>query len=531
MTSKSFEGFLSNIRHELATPLNAVIGYSEMLREDAQEAGESSLIDRFTRIQMAGKELLSIVNAVVDPARLQSRGVGPDMEGLRVSLRDQLLPHIGIVLDTSMALKRDIEETGQDDLASDVAKIHSAAGNFLAFIDDAAIFSMAGVEIEPAGSAGPVGGETPDSLTRPGAALSTFAPAADILFETGTAALLVVDDNEMNRDLLSRYLRRRGYGVTIAEDGPRALEMLRTHAFDLVLLDVLMPGMNGYEVCRICKSDPGMSDIPVLFLSALTELKDKTAGFEAGGVDYITKPLDLLEVNARVETHLALLAARRALAGQNAILEQRVKERTREIVETQKEVILRLGLATEMRDTDTGMHIQRIRGYTELLALECGLSTEESELLGLASTLHDIGKIAIPDHILLKPGKLEDAEMAVMKTHAALGAKSLEDGCSKLLDAARIIALTHHERWDGKGYPAGLKGEEIPLAGRIVGLVDVFDALTTKRPYKDAWPVEKAVQFVRDSRGTQFDPKVCDRFLDALSAILVVREECRKNER
>jgi len=506
---RSYEVFFANVRHELRTPLNAVIGYSEMLLEDAKPLDYRDFIPGLRQIHAAGKQLLIIVNDLMDPIRFEAGGAKPDLEELRLSLCRELPSPLNTVLDSSRALILSTGAAGHEALTSDLGKIHSAAKKLMVFINGAETFLSIGAGMKPDA---PVSSETLPLEEDPGQAV-----------ERGR--LLVVDDNEMNRDLLSRYLEKQGHIVLLAENGFRALEMVKEHVFDLVLLDIMMDGMDGYEVCRTLKSDSRTRDIPVLFLSAMAELSDKTAGFEAGAVDYITKPFHMLEVRARVGTHLLLAFARRALANQNAILERKVKERTREIEETQKEIILRLGLATEMRDTDTGMHVKRIRGYSELLARKYGLSSEESELIGMASTLHDIGKIGIPDHILLKAGKLEYAEMAVMKTHSVIGARSLDGSRAELIEMAKIIALTHHERWDGKGYPTGLKGEEIPLAGRIVSLADVFDALTTKRPYKDAWTVEKAVQLIRECRGTQFDPMLADIFLDSLPEIVAIREE------
>lgn len=513
------QAFLTHLRHELRTPLNAIIGYAEMLQEDAEDSGYEQAIAELQQIHTTGKQLLALVNDLLSPLKIEAEGLELNVRELQEDLCRQLQPLVGHVIDSSGKLTSDAKAACRDDMCSDLERIHSSALRFLSLIDDASAFAGIGAEAS-------VPGETTSSLVSlEGAAQEGDFFPDDLCRALERGRLLVVDDNEMNRDLLSRYLRRQGHTVELAEHGLEALEMIGAGAFDLVLLDIMMPGMDGYEVCRRLKSAGQTRDIPVLFLSAMAELKDKTLGFQVGAVDYITKPFDFLEVKARVETHLSLAFARKSLANQNAILEERVRERTREIAETQKEIIIRLGLATEVRDTDTGMHVRRIQGYTMVLAERCGLSREESELLALASTLHDIGKIGIPDNILLKPGRLDDAEMTVMKTHTTVGARSLENSNARLIEMARITALTHHERWDGKGYPQGLAGEDIPLAGRIVCIADVFDALTAKRPYKDAWPVEKAVRVIKEGSGTQFDPGLIEIFMDCLPQILAVRQE------
>ena len=243
-----------------------------------------------------------------------------------------------------------------------------------------------------------------------------------------------------------------------------------------------------------------------------------------GAVDYITKPISPSIVKARVRNHLELKRAREELEKQNEILEQKVKERTKEIKETQKETLFRLTNTAELRDTDTGMHIRRIQHYSELIAQKLGLNSNDSEELGLASMMHDMGKIGIPDNILLKPGKLDEEEWEIMKTHSAIGAKCLEGSRSRMLAKGRTIALHHHEKWDGSGYPSGLQREDISIEGRIVCLVDVFDALTTERPYKKAWPIEKAVDTIKSGRSTQFDPELVDLFIDNISEIIKIRE-------
>ena len=253
--------------------------------------------------------------------------------------------------------------------------------------------------------------------------------------------------------------------------------------------------------------------------------------FELGAVDYIKKPFDPIEVNARVKTHLKLKIAERKLKGHNFNLEIKVAERTRKLQEknleieaVKRETIFSLCLAAELRDTDTGNHINRIQAYTELIARKCGMSEEEAEQLGLASTMHDLGKIGIPDHILLKPGKLSPLEFELMKQHTTIGAKALANSDSELLKVAHTVALSHHERWDGNGYPFKLGGMNIPLEARIVGLVDVFDALISSRPYKKAFPVDKAISIITEEKGKHFDPKLVDIFMSSLDEILAIKD-------
>jgi len=333
--------------------------------------------------------------------------------------------------------------------------------------------------------------------------------------------VLIVDDTPSNIDVLVEALKDH-HQIAVATDGAGALANVARSKPDIILLDVMMPKMSGFEVCQVLKQPPDTRDIPVIFLTALDQGESKVRAFETGAVDYITKPFFPAEVLSRLRTHLSLLLARRELSEQNTILERKVRERTRELATNQKETVIRLAMAAEHRDSDTGAHILRIMAYSSLLARHMGLSPEESENLGLASTMHDLGKIGIPDAILLKPGRLTDAEWAVMRGHAVIGAKILSGSSSLLIRQSRVIALTHHERWDGTGYPGGLAGEDIPLAGRIVGLSDVFDALTSRRPYKEPWPFEEAVQAIVQDRGSHFDPALVDVFMEKLEDIRAI---------
>ncbi len=335
--------------------------------------------------------------------------------------------------------------------------------------------------------------------------------------------ILIVDDTKTNVDILIQALRN-DYKLGVALNGFKAIEYTKNNNPDLILLDIMMPDMDGFEVCERLKQDPETHDIPIIFITALEETHHKTKGFTIGAVDYITKPFDISEVKARVKTHLALKIAQGALKNQNIILEEKVDERTKELVQTQLEILERLGLASEYRDEDTGNHIKRVAEYCRTLGKAAGLSDEEATLLARASTMHDVGKIGISDTILLKPGKLTNEEFAIMKTHTDIGAKILSGSSSQIMESAKIIASTHHEKWDGTGYANGLKGDETPLFGRIICICDVFDALTSERPYKRPWPTEKAFSEIEACAGQHFDPDLVKLFMDLEPEILKIKE-------
>ncbi len=325
--------------------------------------------------------------------------------------------------------------------------------------------------------------------------------------------VLLVDDTKTNIDVLVRTLGGR-YRLGVAMGGAQAVEYAAAHRPDLILLDVLMPGMDGFEVCRRLKQERSTREIPIIFITAMDGGGDKSRAFRAGAVDYIVKPFDPGEIRARVRTHLSLKVAREAVRKADAGPAPGPEPRIREPEETRREILERFGRAAEHRDGHMGDHIRRLRRYSRLLGEAAGLPKEERTRLSLAGTLHDLGKIAVPDRILQKPSRLTASEFEVMKTHTHVGAELLAGSRSPLLRAAETIARTHHERWDGKGYPLGLRGEEIPLFGRIICICDVFDALVSERPYKKRWPVESALDEIRRESGRRFDPMLAAVFTD-----------------
>lgn len=330
--------------------------------------------------------------------------------------------------------------------------------------------------------------------------------------------VFIVDDTPANLAVLRETLDPEGYQLAFASSGEEALKIIPELLPDLVLLDVVMPGINGFETCRRLKQDERLKSIPIIFITTRKEDEDIAEGFEAGGVDYVPKPFKHLEVCARVRTHLDLSELQKRL-------EQKVNERTQQLFESRLDVIRRLGKAAEYKDNETGMHVIRMSHYSFLLAKALKLDDAHCELLLNASPMHDIGKIGIPDKILLKPGKLDHDEWAIMKTHAKMGEDLLSGGNSDLILMSQVIASTHHEKWDGTGYPRGTKGEEIPIEGRIVAIADVFDALTSKRPYKKEWTVDEAVSLMESGSGKHFDPNLIPLFKDTLPEIIKIKEQ------
>ncbi len=340
------------------------------------------------------------------------------------------------------------------------------------------------------------------------------------------AKILLVDDEPANIKLLDRTLGTFGYQNIITTTDPRSvLGLFQQHPFDLIILDLNMPYLDGFEVMRQLHELGRLDMPPILILTAQHDQEHRVRALRGGAHDYVTKPFAVDELLARVRNLLQVQLYQKSIRGRNQLLEERVRERTRELYDTRLQIVRRLGRAAEFRDNETGLHIVRMSKMSVVLGEASGLSSAECELLLNASPMHDIGKIGIPDQILLKPGKLESNEWEIMKTHTTIGAEILSGDDSELLSMARIIALCHHEKWDGSGYPHGLVGENIPLVGRIVALADVFDALTSERPYKKAWPLDAAMQYVEDNRGKHFDPRLVDLFQTSLPDILTIKDQ------
>ncbi|MEN8190159.1 MAG: HD domain-containing phosphohydrolase [Thermodesulfobacteriota bacterium] len=333
--------------------------------------------------------------------------------------------------------------------------------------------------------------------------------------------ILLVDDIPANIKVLVEALRE-SYRLIVATNGIDALRAARDKKPNLILLDVMMPGMDGYDVLKRLKGDDELAHIPVIFVTAANEEKDETRGFLLGAVDYIVKPVNPVIVKARVQTHLALQLAQKELRRHRDELELLVDERTRELREAQIEITNRLVQAAEYHDHETSRHITRMAHYCTIIGRAHGMTEHELTLFFHASAMHDIGKLGISDKILHKKGSLTPDEFEEMKRHTLIGADLLYGTDNELMSMAHLIALTHHEKWDGTGFPLGLKEEEIPLVGRISALCDVFDALSSKRPYKDAWPLDEARRVIARERGSHFDPYIVDLFEQSFDDLIDV---------
>ena len=343
--------------------------------------------------------------------------------------------------------------------------------------------------------------------------------------------ILIVDDEPANVALLEDILEEQGYTYfRSTTDSRKTLTMYEEMRPDLVLLDLNMPHLDGFQVMEQLRELEQDSYAPILVLTAQSDRSTRIKSLEAGARDFLGKPFDLIEVKQRISNMLEIRLLHNHTRDQNRLLELKVKERTYELEETRREAILRLGRAAEYRDNETGMHVIRMSRLSARLAKEIGLSEQECQLILQASPMHDVGKIGIPDDILLKPGKLDDKEWKTMKMHPEIGAKILSGSRSELMQMAESIALSHQERWDGSGYPYGLKGEEIPLAGRIVAVADVFDALTSKRYYKDAFSVEESMKIIEDSSGKDFEPRLVEAFKNALPQMIKIVNELTDTE-
>jgi len=351
----------------------------------------------------------------------------------------------------------------------------------------------------------------------------------DALDFTEKATILVVDDTPDNLSLMSGLLKD-DYKVKVANGGEKALKIAQSDSPpDLILLDIMMPEVDGYEVCKRLQADPKTRSIPIIFLTAKSEIEDETYGLELGAVDYITKPISPPIVLARVKTHLAVKSVQDFLRDQNEFLEAEVQKRTAEVMAIQDVTIHAMASLAETRDSDTGNHIRRTQHYMKLLANKLRLHPRFSHFLNSDKTiehlfksapLHDIGKVGIPDRILLKPGRFEPDEFEIMKTHTTLGRDAIMQAEQELgiempfLKLAKEIAYGHQEKWDGSGYPEGLSGDDIPISARLMAVADVYDALISRRVYKAGMPHEKAVQIMQEGKGAHFDPDIIDAFLE-----------------
>lgn len=325
--------------------------------------------------------------------------------------------------------------------------------------------------------------------------------------KTSLPSILIVDDEPTNLRVLKNILHEH-YRLIFAKSGLEALKLANDQRPDLILLDIMMPDMTGLEACQNLKLSSHLAKIPVIFVTALNDETDEAHGFSVGAVDYITKPVSPAIVKARVRTHLSLVQAD-------------------ELRATRLQIIQRLGRAAEYKDNETGMHVMRMSHYSKVLALAYGFNEYQADMLLHAAPMHDLGKIGIADSIMLKPGKLTNEEFEVMKNHPQIGADILGEEDSELICLAKTVALTHHEKWDGSGYPKGLKEEDIPIEGRIVALADVFDALTSKRPYKEAWGLEKTMTLIREQSGKHFDPRLVELFEANIDQIIDIKTRFR----
>ncbi len=343
------------------------------------------------------------------------------------------------------------------------------------------------------------------------------------MFRLVSANILVIDDNPSNALLLEKMLRMHGYeNVKSLTDSRQAFDSIMAYQPDLILLDLQMPYIDGYSVLEWIRREETTRFLPVVVITAQSDNVTKLKALSMGARDFIGKPFDHMEVTTRIGNLLQIRRLHNLLQESNTQLERRVQARTKEIKDLQVELIERLMRATEFRDENTGSHIARIGAHAKFLAQKLGFSEAEAEDISSASKMHDIGKVGIPDEILQKPEILSAEEMEQMRLHTIIGGKILSDSNYEMIRIAEQIALTHHEKWDGSGYPHGLRGSEIPLVGRITALVDVFDALTTSRVYKEAWTVEQTAAYIRDQSGQYFDPELTDVFLDTLDEFLLL---------
>ena len=354
-----------------------------------------------------------------------------------------------------------------------------------------------------------------------------MAKAQVVALPSARNTVMVVDDQSTGRAILEQVVRSLGDRVSV-EGFARPLDAVvwaTRHVADLVLVDYMMPEMDGIELVRRLRSLPGYEHVPIVMVTVHDDRKVRYAALDAGITDFLTKPVDARECLARCRNLLTLRRQQVALDDRRRLLEHMVEDATREVRDREKETLLRLARAGEFRDGNTGFHLNRMARYSRLVAEAIGLSEDEIDAVELAAPLHDIGKIGIPDQILLKPGKLDEREWQVMRQHPVIGHDILKGSASKFVRMGALIALGHHERYDGSGYPNGLVGDHIPQCARIVAIADVYDGLTSVRPYKSAWPSEQAFDYIAAQAGRHFDSRLCGAFLEARKAVLSVQNE------
>ncbi len=360
------------------------------------------------------------------------------------------------------------------------------------------------------------------------------------------AKILIVDDESLNIEVVQRYLQIGGFtNILDTDNAGQALPLIGLHHPDLVLLDIQMPGITGLQILSAVRSDPVLSQTPVIILTGCSDPETKLVALRAGATDLLAKPVHSEELLARISNVLKVKAVQDQLSLYSEQLEEAVRRRTAELEASRLEVIHCLARAAEFRDDDTGQHVLRVGRYARIIGEELGFSCEQLDLLEPAAQLHDVGKIGIADSVLLKPGKLtqdefeqmqrhcgfgkriadpiSESDAKILRKHAEIGARIMDSSCSPILELAKQIALTHHERWDGSGYPLGLAGKDIPLCGRITAVADVFDALSSKRPYKPAFPLAKCFEIMAEGRGKHFDPAILDAFFARRAEIIEIQ--------
>jgi putative two-component system response regulator len=350
--------------------------------------------------------------------------------------------------------------------------------------------------------------------------------------------ILIVDDQPQNIELLEAHLLPQGYGIVKASGGEEALDKLVEYQIDLVLLDIMMPGLNGFDVTRLIRQDERFRLLPIILVTALWETEDRVKGIEAGCDDFITKPLDKMELLARVRSLLKVKAYndlaknfRKELESEVSIITEDLRVSVKKVKSDSLETIHRLAMVSDFKDKSNSSHINLMSLYSAVIARQMGLKEDTIETLLYAACMHDLGKVGMPDYILQKPTKLNPEEWEIMKQHTIIGAKILKGSGSEYINMGEIIAMHHHEKWDGSGYPHGLKGIEIPIVCRITSLADVFDVLVTKRPYKEAYSIDKAFSIIKEGRGSHFDPNAVDAFFAVEDKILKIKKQYEGDEK